>query len=1237
MRLIIDLQGAQGSSHARGIGRYTRELALAMAEAPRGHDVIVALSSVFPETAADLAASFAAHLPRSQIKIWHPPRDTAAVLGETPLRSVAQAMRAHFLAALKPDLVHVTSMFEGLGDDVTSLQPANLKRLPVVATCYDLIPLVRHHEYFGEKGGLSQSAGWYYRCAHEMAMSEGLLAISESSRSEAIRHLSFSPAKVFDIQSGISPDFQPAPLAGADRAEFLRRYGLRGPFILFLGAGDIRKNEAGLIAAYARLPPALRDSHQLLIVGKMEPEKLHETAKLLNVPADDFVVVPFVPERDLNALYSACALFVFPSLHEGFGLPVAEAMACGAPVIASNTSSLPEVIGRMDATFDPADVDSIAACMRRVLENQVFRDELAAWGPTQAARFTWPSSAARAWDALEAIHAGRQERSSPSGSGHGGFLPARPRLAFVSPFPPQPTGIADYSHDLILTLARHYDITIVTEAHITDERLAASFPMLRPDEFLRQSGHFERVLYQIGNSEFHQFQIETLLPECPGVVVLHDAFLADYASWVAHKQGDPDRFRATLLLSHGYQALRYKAENGRHAAKEKYPCNLSVLQAAIGVIQHSQHGKAILQQSFGAEAAAAVSIIPLLRVARPKQQKEAARALLGLDPDGFVLCSFGSVQPNKCPGVITEAWRRTGLPGRLVFVGGVARDLRQNLSDPKAGISFTGRLSLEQYDLWLAAADLAVQWRTCSRGESSAAIADVLSAGLPLVMNRHGSAAELPEEVALGLADGAGPDDLARAILELHGDAARRKDLADAAQDYALRELSPDVAAAHYRDAIEQAYAQPLALTAAARFTADIRAAAATPGRLASISKALSRSFPSLWRTGGNPRLLIDISELARRDARSGIQRVVREIGARFLEAAPPPYRGAAIRADDGLIWESFAEPLRMLGHDPLDLPAIPLDAGNGDILICADVNAELTDAEFAEFKRLQLEGVRIILVVYDLLPIRHPELFPAAIGRMVSAWYARMLSIADGVACISNAVAQDVAAWLGEDPSRRRTPLPIGSFHLGANFQIAVSGEAESAEALRALADASARPTILMTGTIEPRKGYAQALDAFERLWSEGAELGLTIVGKPGWGVDPLLSRLESSPDRGKRLHWLGACGDATLGQLYRASAGLLMASTNEGFGLPIIEAAHADLPILARDLPVFREVAHEHAQYFRGDSGQILAEALQDWQRNGFKPHPAGIKPLSWDESYRRLCTLILEANWPIVWRPE
>ncbi|WP_024511968.1 glycosyltransferase [Bradyrhizobium sp. ARR65] len=1233
MRLVIDLQGAQGVSSARGIGRYSRELAIAMAREAREHEVIVALSGAFMDSAEQLAAAFDGILPRSNIRLWHPPSGASAS-AESPLRNVAEMLRMQFLASLEPDLVHVTSLFEGADENVISLQPRHQRLLPVVATCYDLIPLVRHKQYFGDES--TRHARWYYRCAQEMLLCDGLLAISQSSRHEAIRYLAFPPDRVFNVQAGIAPTFRPTKLSGQEKVDLLQRYGVRDSFILFLGAGDLRKNEAGLIAAYARLPASLRASHQLVIVGKVDPSTLRKNAEELHVSPQDFVIVPFVREGDLNALYSACTLFVFPSLHEGFGLPLAEAMACGAPAIASNTTSLPEVIGREDATFDPSDPNEMAACMRKVLENSAFREELAAYGPVQAARFTWQSSAARAWDALEKIRAGRavESRIKPAPK-------KRSKLAFVSPLPPQPSGISDYSAELLPSLARYYDITLVSETNVKDPWLAGAFPHLEPGSFLHQADQFERVLYQIGNSSFHRFQIEELLPRVPGMVVLHDANLSDYMNWVQHTNGQPDQFRAILLHAHGYPALRFDAEHGRDAALRRYPCSLTVLQNSIGVIQHSRHGVELLEQHFGSEATRNIAVIPLVRADRDRPNRDAARTALGLSDDTFVVCSFGYVARPKCPALLIEAWQKAGISGKLVFVGGIAQDMREELGDwvnSVPGIEFTDWVKREELDTWLAAADVAIQWRINSRGETSAALADALMAGLPLIANRYGSAAELPDDVLLGLPHDADATDIASALVDLHKDPTKRTSLGAAGRGYALKELVPERIAPRYVDAIEQAYAKHDVPVVAQSMLADVRAVAGVPNSVSIASQAVARNFSSPWRGGGRPRLLVDMSRLVRGDHSSGGQRLVREIAYRALEAPPEGWRGEAVRIRDGRLRYTYTVPLAMLGHASLNLAEVPVDVRAGDILLCIDVNPELTAAEFDELRRLRLGGLRIVILVHSLLPLRHPDLFPTGAAERAAEWYRRMVRIADAALCTSCVAADEVIAWLDTEAGLREMPLPIGLVRPGGDFHAQDSARNVSLETLTALNSARKRPTVVMVGTLENGRGHSQVLAAFKSLWKAGEDLGLIIIGKQGWNTETFAGLLQNSSELGDRLHWLQCCEDAELRALYDLGAGLLMASKRASCGLAIAEALRAGLPVLARDLPIFREIAGDQARYFSGDDPHELAAELRRWAANGFTPRPTHLEPPpSWDNCYNELCEFIFSNQNYKVWHPK
>jgi len=218
--------------------------------------------------------------------------------------------------------------------------------------------------------------------------------------------------------------------------------------------------------------------------------------------------------------------------------------------------------------------------------------------------------------------------------------------------------------------------------------------------------------------------------------------------------------------------------------------------------------------------------------------------------------------------------------------------------------------------------------------------------------------------------------------------------------------------------------------------------------------------------------------------------------------------------------------------------------------------------------------------------------------------------------------------------------PLAIGWSHNGADLTVpaAPSGLYKAAQA--ALTALGNGPSFLMVGTIEPRKGHAQVLAAFEKLWDSGHDLRLAIVGRPGWMVEPLLEKLRRHPKLGSLLFWLEDVSDADLDRIYGACSCLIAASEGEGFGLPLIEAAKQKLPILARDIPIFREIAGDHASYFNGRTPEALAEAITDWLKlRAQNRHPTsqGIPWVTWAQSADRLKAIMLEGDWYKVWRPE
>jgi len=318
-----------------------------------------------------------------------------------------------FLASHATDVVHVSSLFEGFPDNAVTSVGESTAQVPTAVTIYDLIPLVHREHYLGHDPSTPISQ-YYFRKLEYVRRANLILAISEATRQELIEWLELSPSTVVNISTAADPMFRPYATGEIDESSLRARIGVHRPFVMYTGGPDRRKNIDGLIKAWALLPPALRASHQLAVVCRLSDghaASLRALASACGLAPDELVLPGFVSDEDLVGLYNLARVFVFPSWHEGFGLPVLEAMKCGAAVIAANTSSLPEVVGRADALFDPMRPASIAGALERTLTDESFRTSLQTHGIERALLFSWRATAQRALDAFEAV--GRRRVSTP--------------------------------------------------------------------------------------------------------------------------------------------------------------------------------------------------------------------------------------------------------------------------------------------------------------------------------------------------------------------------------------------------------------------------------------------------------------------------------------------------------------------------------------------------------------------------------------------------------------------------------------------------------------------------------------------------------------------------------------------------------------------------------------------------------------------------------------------------------
>jgi glycosyltransferase involved in cell wall biosynthesis len=307
------------------------------------------------------------------------------------------------LQHLNPDVIHISSIFEGFIDDAVSSIRCFDTSTPISVSHYDLIPLLNPEQYLDNA---PVYANYYRQKLEQISRATLLLTISESSLQEALTHLNVQKNRVVNVSTAADPLFAIGKFNEHQVTAFKQRYSIEKSFVMYTGGADVRKNLPRLLSAYAKLPVALRDSHQLVLAGKIpdfDRYKLERLAKAVGLTGGSLVFTGFVPDDEMVQLYSLCKLFVFPSWHEGFGLPALEAMACGAPVIASDNTSLPEVIGWPNAMFDPHDDAAMCRKMMEALTIEAFRTELSVRGMARSKKFSWDITARRAISAFETL------------------------------------------------------------------------------------------------------------------------------------------------------------------------------------------------------------------------------------------------------------------------------------------------------------------------------------------------------------------------------------------------------------------------------------------------------------------------------------------------------------------------------------------------------------------------------------------------------------------------------------------------------------------------------------------------------------------------------------------------------------------------------------------------------------------------------------------------------------------
>lgn len=1238
MKVLFDLQAFQADNRNRGIARYSIELTRNIIKNFPQNEYFVFLNSHFFDTAQLAKRQLTELIPESNIYLWNFPSATCFSKEENDWnREAAEFAREAFITNIQPDIVYIHSLFEGFSNNsIVTVKKKHCNAFTVV-TLYDLIPFVFREVYMNSP----RITAWYEDRLANLKRADLLLSISNSSKKDTIFLAGIEEERIKTIHGGVCGHFRKVFVGEQQREYLAGKYGIYKKFVMYTGGYDARKNQEGLVIAFSKLPPHLRDQYQL-VVSCAFPDHAKVALRTLGIQhgLDDSSIVftDYVSEEDLVLLYNACHLFVFPSKYEGFGLPVVEAMRCGVPVIGSNTSSIPEIIDEPRALFDPNVPESIAAKIAEVLTDEQFRAELVNKSHIQSQKFTWDKVAEKAMEEIEGAY-DKYTKELLSSKRH--------RIAYVSPVPDAESGIAAYSAEILPHLSQHYDIDIIVDQPSVREDILQTYTVHDSAWLKENKNLYSTVIYHFGNSMFHTYMLP-LLDEVLGSVVLHDFYFSGPLFFMEITKKDRNTWVDFIYRSHGYHTLRKKLiEEEVAQTMFNYPCNLPLISSATSILSHSLHSLSLSELWYAYKGRNWLVIPYPKSIADCEKRKERHfRKELGFPEDSFIVCSFGFLGSTKLNYEILQAWNLSSLAkdssSYLVFVGGgnfgyyyeKVSLLREQAPIP-SNVIFTGWIDEDTYSKYLSIADIAVQLRTASRGESSSAVFDCMSYGIPTIINAHGSFNEIPDTTVWKLPESFSPEHLAETMNFLRANPQVASDIVSNAFQLIKEKHDFAVSIQEYKKAIDYSILHKKVTIKQLEETIREIPHSRTDFDVVRICEYFKRSFNDRQ---GKKTLFLDISALVHSDPRTGIQRVVRSILKEWLLFPPKGYFVEPVYARPGVYGYFYARSfvLGFLGiaeqcqsySEILKDEAVKYN--NHDIFFVLDLQPSVQTEQRAYIQELRMCGVKVKFCIHGIVPLTHPEYFPPESFSMHRQWLSCALD-SDGLICTSQTTAEELAGWISRQPDFAGRHVPrIDWFHPGCDVENSCPNPGMPANGTKLLKKLKNSLAFLIVSTIEPRKGHVQVIQAFEMLWAAGSNAKLVIVGKHGWMMEFLIERLKTHPELCKRLFWFPDTSDEFLQKLYLSVTCLIAASYTDGFGLPLIEASYYNLPVIARDTSVFREATGNNAYYFSSGSAEGLAQDIANWvklYKVNQHPKAEAVPRTSWKNAAVKLLDIVLQ----------
>lgn len=785
MRIGIDIRPLQTGSKYRGVGYYIHNLVENLLAMDAGNEYF--LFYFRDDIAVDFREAANCRLCPLELK-----RDAS-------YGAVTRALNEH-IERYRIDIFVNTSPFEW------NVKMSRKYRCRSVAILYDLIPVLFYNQYLHHSPGRMRDD--YFCTLASLRNYDRLLSISECTKRDACELLEVREDRIDVIFGGVSSRFRPSPPGSVPG-----KYHITGDYFLCTGGFDYRKNLETLIRSFGAFCRENDDFRLVIVCRLLKPEEdqLQKTGREAGVPPGRLILTNFVPDDDLVALYNGSSGVVFPSLYEGFGLPVAEGMACGKAVITSATSSMPEVIRDAGMLVDPRSEGDITKAMLTLARDKPLREELGRKGLALAQDYGWDRVASRVLKSLTSL----QDSILLPEKILSGKAP-KLKIACFTPLSPEKSGIADYSEELIPQLLKYAAIDIFIDDYKPASRdLVTRCGIYSHREFDRRAAQngYDAILYQMGNSLYHEYMYP-YIERYPGVVVLHDFSLQGFIYATTHARGCRERYLEEMRFSHGdageIMAMRnINSATGPDVHDLRYPVNRRVLYRSKGVLVHSEWARDMLAQHARGVPVGVVNM-GIGPTCTPPAAEEISRQKrsLGMADGDVVFASFGFIASTKRILQSLKAFARLAkeVPGvKYLLAGEVSPDMNDAVAGVIAenGISdkviLTGYLTKGDFDRLLSLADVGINLRYPTSGESSSSLAKLIGAGKPVIVSRIGAFREFPDDFCWKAdVDMAEEDLLYEYMKALALDEKLRKDAGDAALAYAEKYFSCAAAAERY-------------------------------------------------------------------------------------------------------------------------------------------------------------------------------------------------------------------------------------------------------------------------------------------------------------------------------------------------------------------------------------------------------------------------------------------------------